>query len=172
MIVNKLGEKSGIDVNRWIKRWPLIIFADKRIDKVIGRIKFLTVSIITIEEVKIIGAPMGTRCIIILLKDVNHPLIIKVIQIGNAIIIERVICLVGVKIYGNNPKQLNRIIEEKVEIKIIENFWFFEDKLFFISCKIFKNIFSHIIWVRDGIIQNFKGIIKKKGNIEIQLSLR
>lgn len=84
-------------MRRWINKWPLIILADKRIDKVIGRIKFLMVSIITIKNVSIIGDPMGTKWVIILLNDVIHPFNIKVNQTGNAIIIDKIIWLEGVK---------------------------------------------------------------------------
>ncbi|MDJ1305891.1 MAG: hypothetical protein MRQ09_06700 [Candidatus Midichloria sp.] len=61
-----------------------------------GRIIFLTVSIITIKKERIMGDPMGTKCVIILLKVVIHPFNIKVIQIGKAIIIDKEICLDGV----------------------------------------------------------------------------
>lgn len=66
-------------------------------ERVIGRIKFLIVSIITIKNVSIIGDPKGTKWVIILLKDVIHPFNIKVIQKGNAIIIDKIMCLEGVK---------------------------------------------------------------------------
>lgn len=89
---------NGIEVKRWISRWPLIIFAERRIDRVIGRIILLTVSIITINEVSIRGDPSGTRWAIILLKEVIHPFNIKDSQIGKAIIIDRTMCLEGVKI--------------------------------------------------------------------------
>lgn len=93
-----IGEECGIEVKRWMRRCPLIIFAERRIDKVIGRIIFLTVSITTINEVSMRGAPIGTRWVIILLKELIHPFSIKVSQIGKAIIIDRTICLEGVKI--------------------------------------------------------------------------
>lgn len=105
-------------------------------DKVTGRIKFLTVSIITINEVRGMGDPKGTKCVIILLNEVIHPLIIKVIQIGNAIIIDNEICLVGVKIYGNRPIQLNNKIDEKMEINRRINFWFLLNKFLLISPRI------------------------------------
>lgn len=52
---------------RWINRWPLIILAVNRTDKVIGRITFLTVSIITMKNLKIIGDPIGTKWAITML---------------------------------------------------------------------------------------------------------
>ena len=45
---------------------PAIILADKRTPKVIGRIKILTDSIITIKNIKPLGHPKGTKCLIIL----------------------------------------------------------------------------------------------------------
>lgn len=89
------------------------MLADKRTDKVIGRIKFLMVSIITIKNVNIIGDPRGTKWVIILLKDVIQPFNIRVIQSGKAMIIDKIIWLDGVKTYGINPKQLNIKIEKK-----------------------------------------------------------
>lgn len=55
------GEVYEIEVKRWIKRCPLIIFAERRTDKVIGRIILLTVSITTMNEESIRGAPNGTK---------------------------------------------------------------------------------------------------------------
>lgn len=91
-----IGKEKGIEVRRWISKCPLIILADNRTDKVIGRIKFLIDSIITIKKVKIIGDPRGTKWVIILLNDVIHPFSIKVNQRGKAIIIDKIICLEGV----------------------------------------------------------------------------
>lgn len=42
-------------------KWPAIIFAAKRTDSVSGRIKFLIVSIHTINGIKIGGVPWGTK---------------------------------------------------------------------------------------------------------------
>lgn len=60
--MNKFLERENGDENRPIKvrrRWPEIIFAERRIDKVIGRINNLIVSIITINGIKIIGVLFG-----------------------------------------------------------------------------------------------------------------
>lgn len=66
-IIKNVSPNKEIDERRWINKWPLIIFAIRRTDKVIGRIKFLTVSIKTIKNLKKIGDPKGTRCDIIIL---------------------------------------------------------------------------------------------------------
>jgi hypothetical protein len=42
-----------------IKRCPAIMFADSRTDRVIGRIKFLTISITTIKFIRVVGVPVG-----------------------------------------------------------------------------------------------------------------
>jgi len=44
------------------RRWPAIMLAANRTDKVIGRIKFLVISIITINGIRAVGVPLGTRC--------------------------------------------------------------------------------------------------------------
>lgn len=47
--------------NKPIIKWPAIIFAAKRIDKVKGRIKCLILSINTIKGAKTNGLPLGTK---------------------------------------------------------------------------------------------------------------
>lgn len=79
-----------------MRRCPLIILADSRTERVIGRIKLLIVSIITIKEVSGNGDPNGTKWVIIILNDVNQPFNISVIQIGKDSIIDNTMCLVGV----------------------------------------------------------------------------
>ena len=49
------------DPNKVNNKCPATIFAANRIDKVIGRIIFLTVSIITIIGIKNEGVPKGTK---------------------------------------------------------------------------------------------------------------
>lgn len=44
-----------------IRRWPAIILADRRIARVPGRIRFLIVSIKTINGIRTGGVPCGTR---------------------------------------------------------------------------------------------------------------
>lgn len=73
-----------IEDKRWIKRWPLIMLAVKRTDRVIGRIIFLTVSIITIKKLNAIGEPIGTKWAITILNLLINENKIKVIQNGKA----------------------------------------------------------------------------------------
>lgn len=70
--------------SKWINKWPLIILAINRTDRVIGRIKFLIVSIITMKELKKIGEPIGTIWDINLLNLFNNIKIIIVSQNGKA----------------------------------------------------------------------------------------
>lgn len=85
-IVNRNNDflKIVIEESKWIKRCPLIILAARRTERVIGRIKFLTVSIITIKNLNIIGDPNGTRWAIIILNLLIKENKIKVIQKGKA----------------------------------------------------------------------------------------
>jgi len=48
------------DLRRCIRRCPAVMFATSRTDNVIGRIKFLTISIKTIIGIKGKGDPIGT----------------------------------------------------------------------------------------------------------------
>ena len=50
--------KEKLDSNE-IKRCPATMFADNRTDKVIGRIMFLTISMITIKFISGVGVPIG-----------------------------------------------------------------------------------------------------------------
>jgi len=99
-------------------KWPATIFAANRIDKVIGRIIFLTVSIITIIGIKNEGVPKGTKWANSLLywKIIENNIVPN--QIGNASINVIDKCLVLVKIYGINPIKLEKIIKKNIEIKI------------------------------------------------------
>lgn len=45
------------------RRWPAIIFAERRIARVPGRIIFLIVSINTINGIRIVGVPWGIKWI-------------------------------------------------------------------------------------------------------------
>lgn len=66
--------------SKLISKCPATIFADKRTDKVIGRIKLLINSIITINGISITGVPKGTKWDNICLKLLIHPMRIKHIQ--------------------------------------------------------------------------------------------
>lgn len=43
-------------------KWPAIMFAASRTDKVMGRIMFLIISIITMNGIRALGVPFGTKC--------------------------------------------------------------------------------------------------------------
>jgi len=65
---------------REINKCPATIFADSRTDRVIGRIRFLTVSIRTIKFIRGVGVPMGVMWISICLGVFVHPFKIVAIQ--------------------------------------------------------------------------------------------
>jgi len=48
------------ELNKCINKWPAVIFATNRTDNVIGRIRFLTISIKIIIGMRIVGEPIGT----------------------------------------------------------------------------------------------------------------
>lgn len=102
----KIGKFSLIPLNNEINRCPAIILAANRTDKVIGRIIFLVVSINTMKDESIIGVPLGTKWENILFVFFIHPYNRKIIHIGIAKVNVIIICLVAVKIYGNNPNRL------------------------------------------------------------------
>lgn len=99
-----------LPLNNVNNKWPAIIFAVNRIDKVNGRIIFLNNSINTIKNIKIKGVPLGTKWININFIFLIHPNIINPNHIGIDKVKENNKCLELVKIYGNNPKKLLNII--------------------------------------------------------------
>lgn len=96
------------------RRCPAIMFAANRTESVIGRIMFLTISIITIKGINTGGVPLGTKwakkfvILLIILYRIN------LTQRGKAK--ERVIakCLVAVKVNDKRPTVLFTIINEKI----------------------------------------------------------
>jgi len=66
--------------NKDIRRCPAIKFAVSRTHKVIGRIMFLTSSIITMNIIRTLGVPWGTKWESILLVLLVHPNNIKASQ--------------------------------------------------------------------------------------------
>jgi len=65
-IINTISKKNDIlgpwDPNNVNNKWPATIFAANRIERVIGRITFLIVSITTIIGIRKAGVPTGTKC--------------------------------------------------------------------------------------------------------------
>lgn len=108
---------SLIPLKREISKWPAIIFAARRTERVIGRIKFLIVSIKTIKEDNSMGVPEGTKWENMWLVFLIHPNNMKIIQNGMARDILIRICLVAVKMYGNKPKKLLSIINMNRDCK-------------------------------------------------------
>ena len=118
IIITNIDTFTPWDPNNVNNKWPATILAANRIDNVIGRIIFLTVSIITIIGIKNEGVPKGTRWANSLLYWNTIENNIVPIQIGKAKtkVIDK--CLVLVKIYGINPIKFEKIIKKNTEIKI------------------------------------------------------
>jgi len=95
---NIKGLFSLIFLSKLRSKCPAIILAANRTDKVIGRIIFLIVSIITINLESIIGVPIGTKCENIWLYKLIHPYNKNIIQKGSARVNVIRRCLVAVKI--------------------------------------------------------------------------
>jgi len=76
------------------------ILADRRTERVIGRIKFLIISIVTIKFIRAIGVSIGVRCIIMCLKFFTHPYTMIEVQNRSEIGKEIDTWAVGVKFIG------------------------------------------------------------------------
>lgn len=70
--------------NRVSNRCPAIMFAVSRTASVPGRIRFLMVSITTMNGINMVGVPCGTRCSNIWLVFLIQPNNINLIHNGNA----------------------------------------------------------------------------------------
>ena len=91
-------------------RCPAIMFAVSRTDRVIGRIMFLIISMITMKGRSAEGVPVGTMWANIILGDFIHPNNMRDNQKVRARGKFNIMCLVGVNRYGNNPEKLMTII--------------------------------------------------------------
>jgi len=133
------------------------MFAESRTASDPGRIRFLIVSIITINGIRIGGVPVGIKCLNILFVFFVHPYIINDDHIGIAIDNENIRCDDAVKIYGISLIML--LIRIKMNVDISSNV----DPLFFIIIFISFNIIIIITFIISDvllfIIQNFVGII-------------
>ena len=113
----EIGLTFGIwDPNKVNNKCPATMFAANRIDNVKGRIIFLTVSIITIIGIKNPGVPFGTKWENKLLYWNIIDIIILPNHRGKAMVNVNLIWLLLVKIYGNNPIKLEKIIKKKILI--------------------------------------------------------
>jgi hypothetical protein len=60
--------------NKFSSKCPAILFAVKCTASVTGRIRFLIISMITINDINIVGVPWGTKCLdICLVRIFNLP---------------------------------------------------------------------------------------------------
>ena len=86
------------DPNKVNNKCPATIFAANRIDKVIGRIIFLTVSIITIIGIRNLGVPKGTKWANKLLywKIIEYNIVPNQMGKANTIVIDKWLVLVKI----------------------------------------------------------------------------
>lgn len=125
----------SICLSKQIRTWPAIIFAVSRINRVIGRIIILTVSMITIKGTKNIGVFMGTRWVIKLLLLSRNIFIEKDNHKGVDKKMVRIMWLVGAKIKGKSLIKFNVQIITKMIINKIEVF----------KCFFFKFVFKSFL---------------------------
>lgn len=90
-------EVAGL-LKRTIRRCPATIFAASRTDRVTGRITALTISISTINGLRAIGLPKGTKWASMLLVDLIHAITTCPTQRGRAMANVRLMWLEAVKI--------------------------------------------------------------------------
>jgi len=156
-----------------INKCPATILADNRTERVIGRIKFLISSIITIKFIRAVGVPVGTMWIIIFFELFTHPNNIIESHIIIAVVNEIEIWAVGVKIKGNKAIKFIKIIDVKIDF-INSRFPFLillENKLC-ISLLIFELIVFTIL-IQDIFILYLLSAINIIGNmIDIQDKLK
>lgn len=169
------GLKSEKFLKRLKRRWPATMLAESRIDKVIGRIIFLTSSIRTIKFINIIGVPVGTVWAIIFFTFFAQPNNIIDIQIIKAVGKDIIICALGVKTKGDKAIKFVDIINKKIlRKKIVKPFLLLADKRGFNSL----NIFSLTIPIKfENLLElkNFLFKVKVIGNkrvIQAILNLR
>jgi len=86
--------------SKLISKCPAVMLADRRIDNVNGRIRFLVISIITMKFIRGYGVPVGTRCVIIFFVFFIQPYVIIESQYVDAIGNEIIIWAVGVGVKG------------------------------------------------------------------------
>jgi len=98
-------------------RCPAIKFAVRRTHNVIGRIRFLIISIITIKDTKAVGVPCGTRCVNMWFVFLVQPNIRIVAHIANDMGSVIVMWDVKEKMFGN--KAIKFIIRIVVNMTII-----------------------------------------------------
>ena len=157
-IIDTLGPCEPNNVNN---KWPATILAANRIERVIGRIIFLTVSIITIIGIKNDGVPKGTKWASKLLywNMIENNIVPNQIGRAKTKVIDK--CLVLVKIYGISPKKLENKIKKNslIKMKIVPgnaNMPNTADNSSDTNCIIFFSVFLNC----ESINQNLWGINK------------
>jgi hypothetical protein len=148
------------------------MLAVRRTASVPGWIKFLIVSIITINGINIDGVPWGTRCSNMCLVFLIHPNNINLIHKVRARVNVRVRCLVLVKMCGNNPRKLFIKIIRYNDVRMNEFPLFsfpFLGFVFISWCNLFINSLI-IILFREGINQILDGINKRPIAVLIQFN--
>lgn len=116
ILIEDINEKF---LKRLNNKCPATMFADSRIERVIGRIMFLVNSIRTMKFIKAFGVPVGTMWAIMFLVLFNQPKIIMADQKIRAVDIVIIIWDVGVNTNGNNAILFIIITVINREIKII-----------------------------------------------------
>lgn len=154
------------------RRCPETILAINRILSVKGRIDVLINSIKTINLIRAVGVPLGTKWANILFVKVTHPKIKNPVHIGtdkNKFVVK---CLVAVNELGINPHRLERTIKRKIDKNISLGPSFLDFKAISnCSAKYLSKIVFEIE-IRVGLIQNLKNIkIKKTCKINQFISL-
>lgn len=146
-----------------INRCPAIMFAVNRTANDPGRIILLILSIITINGIKTLGVPVGTKWQNIILVFFVHPNIIIAVHMGRAIDNENTKWADDVNTYGVNPIKL--LIKINIIIEIIIIFV----PLYFIN--IYISLWSvfvsnlNIIIILFFLIQILYGIVNKNRNV-------
>jgi len=154
-----------------ISRCPAIIFAANRTERVIGRMILLIISIHTINDIRAIGVPWGTKCANICIVWLIQPYSIKDSQRGRAKVRVKIKCLEAVKINGNKPKEFLIKMVKKIEIGIrVILLIFVGPSRVLNSLWRVRIIFWKIIEIRVGISQYNVGNNRIDENSEIQLS--
>jgi len=116
ILIYEVSEKF---LRRLSNKWPATMFADNRIERVIGRIMFLVSSIKTMKFIRAFGVPVGTMWAIMFLVLFNQPKIIMAIQKIRAVDIVIIIWDVGVNTNGDKAILFIIITTINNEMKII-----------------------------------------------------
>lgn len=132
-------------------KWPAIILALNRTDKVIGRIRFLIDSIHTINGIRMLGVPNGIKWANIWVVLLIQPNNIKLIHKGKANENVKVKWLVDGKTYGNNLRKFLKKIKVNNEMNKREFFFSWIFNIVMNSFLKIVNNFIHIVLIRDGI---------------------